>query len=76
MPVRIPENFTPLMTVEEVKDEVQLLNLDNIRHFPISESKKDDFYSLYNRFGPQAARDIMIPVVWYGYCPRPSVYFG
>jgi len=76
MPVKQPENFTPLMTVQEVKDEVQLLNLDNIRHFPISESKRDDFYSLFNRFGPQAARDIMVPMVWYGYCPRPSVYFG
>jgi len=76
MPVKPPEDFTPNMTVQQVKDEVQLLNLDNIRHFPISESKKDDFYSLWNKYGPQAGRDVLIPLVWYGYCPKPSLYFG
>ena len=76
MPVKPPENFTPTMTVQEVKDEVLLLNLENIRHFPISQSKRDDFYNLWNRFAPQAARDVMIPSVWYGKCPRPSQYFG
>lgn len=75
MAVRIPDNFTPTMTVEEVKQEVMLLDLDNIRHFPIDDGKRMDFYSLWNRFGPQAGRDIMIPLVWYGYCPRPSTFF-
>ena len=76
MPVQIPENFTPSMSVQDVKDEVLLLNLDNIKRFPIPESKVMDFYHLYNRFGPQSARDILIPVIWYGYAPRPSEYFG
>jgi len=76
MPVRIPENFTPSMSVQDVKDEVLLFNLENIRHFPISESKRMDFYSLWNKFGPQAGRDILIPMVYYGYIPRPSEYFG
>ena len=76
MPIKEPENFVPTMTVQEVKDEVLLLNLENIRHFPISESKRMDFYSLWNKYGPQAGRDILIPVVWYGQCPKPSEYFG
>jgi len=76
MPVKPPENFTPTMSVQEVKDEVLLFDPENIRHFPISDSKRMDFYSLWNKFGPQAGRDILIPLVWYGYCPRPSEYFG
>ena len=75
MPITPPEDFTPTMTVQEVKDEVLLLNLDNIKRFPIPESKVMDFYHLFNRFGPQAARDIMVPMVWYGQCPKPSEYF-
>ena len=48
------------MTVEQVKAEVQLLTLDNIRSFPCGRSKTEDFYTMWQRFGPQAARDIMI----------------
>ena len=76
MPVREPENFVPTMSVQEVKDEVLLLNLENIRDFPIPESKQLDFHSLWTRLGPAAARDVMIPLVWYGVAPKPSVYFG
>ena len=76
MPVKEPENFVPTMSVQEVKDEVQLLNLENIRHFPISQSKRDDFYNLWTRYGPSAGRDILIPLVWYGECVRPSEYFN
>ena len=47
------------MTVEQVKAEVQLLTLENIRSFP-GRSKTEDFYTMWQRFGPQAARDIMI----------------
>ncbi len=64
------------MTVEEVKAEVQLLNLDNIRKFPCSRSKCDDFYSMWGRFGPEAARTAMIPYIWDGRSPRPSEHFG
>ena len=63
------------MTVDEVKQEVMLLDIENIRHFPIPEGKRMDFYSLWSRFGPQAARDIMIPDIWHGKCERPSHFF-
>ena len=64
------------MSVEEVKAEVLLLNLDTIRKYPCSRSKRDDFYSMWSRFGPQAARDIMIPSIWYEKTPRPSEVFN
>lgn len=64
------------MTVEDVKAEVQLLNLSNIRKFPCTRSKCEDFYTMWQRFGPQAARDIMIPAIWNGESPRPSEYFN
>ena len=63
------------MTVEEVKAEVQLLNLDNIKLFDCNRSKIDDFYSMWGRFGPEAARTAMIPYIWEGKCSRPSEYF-
>ena len=49
------------MTVAEVQQEVQLLNLDNIRKFPTTRSKVEDFYAMWSHFGPEAARTIMIP---------------
>lgn len=64
------------MTVEQVKAEVQLLTLENIRSFPCGRSNIEDFYTMWQRFGPQAARDIMIPAVWNGDCPVPSEYFN
>ena len=64
------------MTVEEVKQEVQLLNLENIRHYPCTRSLQEDFYSLFNRFGPDAARTIMIPPLWRGEIPKPSEFFN
>ena len=64
------------MTVEEVKAEVLLLNLDNIRKFPCSRSRTEDFYTMWQRFGPDAARTIMIPSIWDGTCPRPSEFFN
>ena len=64
------------MTVEEVKAEVMLLNVDNIQKYPCSNSKKEDFRNLWLRFGPQAGRDIMIPPIWNGETPRPSEFFN
>ena len=66
----------PIMTVEQVKAEVQLLTLENIRKFPCSRTKREDFYTMWQRFGPEAARTIMIPAVWHGECPVPSEYFN
>ena len=53
-----------------------LLNVDNIQNYPCSGSKKEDFRNLWLRFGPQAGRDIMIPSIWNGDCPRPSEFFN
>ena len=76
MPVREPDNFVPTMTPSQCREEVMLIDIDNIRKLPISDSKRMDFYSLWNRFGPQAGRDILIPMIYYGYVPRPSEYFS
>lgn len=64
------------MTVEELKEEVQLLSLDNIKLYPCTRSKRDDFYTMWQRFGPQAARDIMMPPIWEGEYPKPSEFFN
>ena len=60
------------MTVEEVKAEVQLLTLENIRKYPCSRSRMDDFYSMWLRFGPDAARTQLIPYIWDGRIPSPK----
>lgn len=64
------------MTPTEVKAEVALLTLENIRHYPCTPSQLDDFYSLHNRFGPEAARTFMIPAIYNGSIPRPSEVFS
>jgi hypothetical protein len=64
------------MTPAEAKEEVQLLNLNNIRSYPCSASQLDDFYSLFNRFGPEAARTFMIPAIYNGELPKPSEVFS
>ena len=66
----------PPMTVAEVQQEVQLLNLDNIRKFPCGRGKVEDFYNMWSRFGPDAARTIMIPAIYNGEVPRPSEVFN
>ena len=64
------------MTVEQVKAEVLLLNLNNIRKFPVTRTVQEDFYTMWQRFGPQSARDIMIPQIWEGKCPVPSEFLN
>ena len=64
------------LTVEQVKDEVHLLTTDNIRYLTKQYSCVENFQSMWQRFGPQAARDMMIPYVWQGKVPLPSEYFG
>ena len=63
------------MTVDEVKAEVQLLNLENIRSLPCTQSQREDFYSIYNKFGVEAARTIMIPPIFREECVKPSEFF-
>ncbi len=60
------------MTVSDVEAEVLLLNLENIKKMPIPRSLLEDFYNMWQRFGPQAARDFMIPSLWKGFIPKPS----
>ncbi len=60
------------MTVDEVKSEVMLLDIENIKKFPCSRALREDFYNMWQRFGPQAARDFMIPSLWKGFIPKPS----
>ena len=62
------------LTVDQVKEEVNLFSLENIRHFPCSPSVRDNFYSMWQRFGPDSARTMMIPHVWQGKVPLPSKY--
>lgn len=64
------------ITSDQVQEEVNLLNLNNIKKFPCSISLIDQFYSMWQRFGPAAARTATIPYVWTGECPLPSEYFN
>jgi hypothetical protein len=65
-------NITP----EQVQKEVLILTLENIREFPCTTSLRDQFYSMWQRFGPQTARTATIPYVWQGKVPLPSEYFS
>jgi hypothetical protein len=60
------------MTVEEVRAEVDLLTLDNVRTYPMSRSQKNDFYEVWTRHGPEAARLYILPAIWEGKIPLPS----
>jgi len=64
------------ITSEQVQEEVLLLDLENIKKFPCTTSLRDQFYSMWQRFGPQAARTATIPYVWQGKVPLPSEYFN
>ena len=65
-----------IMTVGQVKEEVMILNLGNIKKFPCRRSRQEDFYILWQKFGPQAARDYMIPSIWNKEVPLPSDVFN
>ena len=59
-------------TVEELKEELSVLTLENIKQYPGLKSKWDDFYEMWLRFGPEAARTILIPAIWTGQVPPVS----
>jgi hypothetical protein len=61
-----------MMSPKQAQEEVTLLTPENIRFMPIDEGKIDDFRSMWNKFGPDAARTVMIPDIFYGKCPLPS----
>jgi hypothetical protein len=60
-------------SVEELQEELSVLTLYNIKKYPEYKSKWDDFYSMWLRFGPEAARTILIPSIWEGKLPSPKV---
>ncbi len=64
------------MTVDEVQKEVMLLTLENIKKYPIPSILREDFYNMWQRFGPDAARTFMIPPLWNNEIPLPSEVFG
>ena len=56
-------------TVEQLQEELSVLTLENIKQYRAYKSKWDDFYEVWLRFGPEAARTILIPYVWTGKLP-------
>ena len=59
-------------TAEQLKEELSVLTLENIKQYPGFKSKWDDFYEVWLRFGPEAARTILLPYVWQGKLPVVS----
>ena len=63
-------------SVAELQEELSVLTLNNIKGYPEYESKWDDFYSMWLRFGPEAARTILIPYIWDGRLPSIKQHNG
>ena len=59
-------------SVEELQEELSVLTLNNVKKFVPYKNKWDDFYSMWLRFGPDAARTILIPYIWDGRYPSPN----
>ena len=59
-------------TVDELQEELKALTVENIKSYIGYTRKWDDFYSMWQRFGPEAARTILIPYIWDGRLPAPS----
>ena len=59
-------------TVDELKEELSALTLENVKSYLPYKKKWEDFYSMWQRFGPDAARTILIPYVWTGEFPSPK----
>ena len=57
--------------VAQLQEELQDVTLENIRSYKEYKPKLDDFYSMWLRFGPEAARTILIPYIWRGDFPSP-----
>ena len=60
-------------TVEELKEELSHITIENIKSYVGYKKKWDDFYSMWQRFGPDAARTILIPYIWDGRFQAPSM---
>ena len=59
-------------TVDDLKQELSVLDLENIKRYLPYRARWDDFYSMWLRFGPEAARTILIPYIWDGRIPSPK----
>ena len=59
-------------TIDELKEELSALTLENIKGYLSYRKQWDDFYSMWLRFGPDAARTILIPYIWDGRAPSPK----
>lgn len=59
-------------SVDELKEELSVLTLENIKQYLPYRARWDDFYSMWLRFGPESARTILIPYVWDGRIPSPK----
>ena len=59
-------------SVEQLKEELSHITLENVKQYKEYKLRWDDFYSMWLRFGPEAARTIMIPPVWDGRIPSPK----
>ena len=58
-------------TVDDLKEELNALTIENVKRYLPYRNKWYDFYSMWQRFGPEAARTIMIPYIWDGRYPSP-----
>ena len=75
-PPIIGGSFLIIMTVEELLSEVELLTKENVRHYPVSRTFKDDFLSCWQNHGRQVALYYAMPGIWEGRVPRPSEVFN
>ena len=59
-------------SVEQLKEELSHITLENVKQYKEYKLRWDDFYSMWLRFGPESARTIMIPYIWRGDIPSPK----
>ena len=58
-------------SVEDLKTELSALTIENIKAYKPYKKKWDEFYSMWQKFGPESARTILIPYIWNGRFPSP-----
>ncbi len=59
-------------SVDDLKEELSAITLENVKRYKPYKTKWDDFYSMWQKFGPEAARTILIPYIWTGKFPSPK----
>ena len=61
---------------EELLTELSVITLENVKSYKEYKDNWDDFYSMWLRFGPEAARTNLIPYIWDGRIPSPKEIKG